>query len=97
MDQSPDVFLNYVLAVIEQLGGRRLPNGADKLIGADHGLTGWDSIWLLEDLQKAYSVDLRQFADKRAYTERLVPRAQGRRRRHPARAGHPHRGAWAAA
>ncbi|HYJ31105.1 MAG TPA: hypothetical protein VEW25_12285 [Allosphingosinicella sp.] len=66
MDRSPDAVLNDVLAVIERLCGRRLPDGADKLIGADHGLTGWDSILLLEDLEKAYSIDLRPFADSRA-------------------------------
>jgi hypothetical protein len=66
MDQPPDAVLDYVLAVIARVSGRRLPDGADKLIGAHHGVTGWDSIWLLEDLEKAYSIELRPFADSRA-------------------------------
>jgi hypothetical protein len=43
-----------------------VPDGADKLIGDEHGVTGWDSIELLERLERDYNVDLRPFVDARA-------------------------------
>lgn len=67
-DQS-DAILEHVLVTIHRLSGRRLSNGADKLIGAEHGVTGWDSIDLLVDMEEAYGVDLQPFAESRA-TER---------------------------
>jgi hypothetical protein len=33
-----------ILATIHRLSGRRLEGGADKMIGAEHLLDGWDSI-----------------------------------------------------
>lgn len=65
MHTSLEAILEHVLSLLHALGGRRLNDGADKLIGAEHGVTGWDSIYLLEDLEKAYGVDLRPFADAR--------------------------------
>ncbi len=70
MDSSPDFVLDHVLTLAHQLSGRRLSNGADKLLGAEHGVTGWDSIELLERLESAYGVDLRPFADARATTRK---------------------------
>ena len=69
MADAPDVFLEHVLVTIHRLSGRRLSDGADKLIGAEHGVTGWDSRDLLEDMEEAYGIDLQPFAESRA-TER---------------------------
>src|SRR5688572_20576702 len=66
MNDSADAILEHILALVHQLAGRRLADGADKLLGAEHGVTGWDSIELLERLEEAYAVDLRPFADARA-------------------------------
>lgn len=63
MDRSLDAILEHVLALIHRLSGKRLPDGADKLIGAEHSVYGWDSIDLLEDLEERYGVDLRPFAE----------------------------------
>lgn len=70
MEQSRDAILQHVLVLLHQLGGRRLREGADLLAGADHGVTGLDSIDLLEQLELAYGVDLRPFAEARATTRR---------------------------
>lgn len=69
MANSSDAILQHVLTSVHRLSGRRLPVGGDKLIGAEHGVTGWDSIDLLEEMEQAYGVDLRPFAEARA-TER---------------------------
>ena len=69
MNPSRDVILEHVLTLARELGGRRLPDGADRLLGAEHGVTGWDSIILLERLEDAYRIDLRPFANSRS-TER---------------------------
>jgi hypothetical protein len=66
MDHEPDAILEHVLALIPRLGGRQLEDGADKLLGAEHGVNGWDGIDLLEDLEQAYGVDLRPFAEARS-------------------------------
>lgn len=63
---SAEAILEHVLSILQHLGGRRLSDGADKLIGAEHGITGWDSIDLLEGLEEVYGIDLRPFADARA-------------------------------
>jgi hypothetical protein len=70
MDRSPEAILEAVLATIHRLSGRRLEAGADKLIGADHRVEGWDSIDLLEELEKVYGVDLAPFADAQATTRK---------------------------
>jgi hypothetical protein len=70
MDRSPEAILETVLATIHRLSGRRLEGGADKMIGAEHHLDGWDSIDLLEQLEKAYGVDLAPFAEARASTRK---------------------------
>jgi len=67
MDGPP---AEHVLAVLHRLSGRRLKGGADKLVGADHGVTGWDGIDLLEDLEEHFDVDLRPFMDARATTRK---------------------------
>ena len=69
MTAPRDEILEHVLTLTRQLGGRQLPDGAERLIGAEHGITGWDSIDLLERLEADYGIDLRPFADSRA-TER---------------------------
>ena len=66
MDASIDPILEYVLGLLNELGGRRLSDGADVLVGAQHGVTGRDSIMLLERLEEAYGIDLRPFAEARA-------------------------------
>jgi hypothetical protein len=66
MDAAPNAILKHVLKLIHHQSGRRIPDGADKLIGADHGVTGWDSIELLERLEEEYGVDLGPFMDARA-------------------------------
>ena len=58
------------MAIIERLSAQRLEGGADKLIGADHGLTGWDGIDLLEELEEQFTVDLRPFMEARATTQK---------------------------
>ena len=69
MGDQLDAILEHVLVSIHRLSGRRLSDGADKLIGAEHGVTGWDSIDLLEDMEEVYGIDLQPFAESRA-TER---------------------------
>jgi hypothetical protein len=66
MERTLDAILEHVLSLLEKYGGKRVPAGAEKLMGAEHGVTGWDSIYVLEDLEQAYGVDLRPFADARA-------------------------------
>ena len=68
MNASPDAILEHVLKLIHRQSGRRVADGSEKLIGAEHGITGWDSIELLEQLEQAYGVDLRRFIDARART-----------------------------
>ena len=46
-----------------------IPDGADRLIGAEHGINGWDTIDLVEAIERHYDVDLQPFFDARA-TER---------------------------
>ena len=45
-------------------------NGAEKLIAADHGVTGWDGIELLEELEATYRIDLKPFMDARSSTRK---------------------------
>lgn len=66
MDRTPEAILEEVLSSIQRLSGRRLADGADKLVGAEHGLTGSDSILLLQALEEVYGIDLRPFADARS-------------------------------
>jgi hypothetical protein len=68
--ETADVILEHVLKLAHEQSGRRLPKGADKLLGAAHGVTGWDSIELLERLESDFGVDLRPFADARATTRK---------------------------
>lgn len=70
MSCEADPVTEHILTLLHRYGGRRLPNGADKLMGGEHGVTGWDSIYVLEELEKAYGVDLRPFADARATTKK---------------------------
>lgn len=70
MDRSEEAILETVLTAIHRLSGRHLDGGADKLIGAEHQLEGWDSIDLLEELEDSYGVDLAPFAESRATTRR---------------------------
>ena len=66
MDAAPDAVLHQVLQVADEFAGRRTAGDADKLIGGDYGITGWDSIEFLERLEEHYGVDLRPFVDARA-------------------------------
>ena len=68
MEHCADPILGHILDLIKRLSGRRLENGADKLIGAEHGVYSWDSIDLLDDLEEAYGIDLAPFAEARATT-----------------------------
>lgn len=70
MTPSPDDILEHVLSRVHRFSGSRLADGADKLIGAEHSVYGWDSIDLLEDLERHYGVDLRPFANSRAITRK---------------------------
>jgi hypothetical protein len=70
VEAAPDAILEHVLKLVHELSGRRFPDGANKLISAEHGVTGWDSIELLERLERDYDVDLRPFADARATTRK---------------------------
>jgi hypothetical protein len=70
MDAAPDDILEHVLKLIHHQSGRRIPDGADNLIGDEHGVTGSDSIELLEKLEEHYGVDLRPFMDARATTRK---------------------------
>ena len=69
MTDASDAILEHVLVTIHRLSGRRLSDGADKLIGAEHSVTGWDSIDLVVDMEEAYGIDLEPFVESRA-TER---------------------------
>ena len=68
--EQPETILNSVLEVVLEFGGLSSADAADKLLGADHGITGWDSIELMETLEETYGIDLRPFADARATTKR---------------------------
>ena len=70
METAADAILEHVLSLLHWLGGRRLSDGADKLVAADHGVTGWDGIDLLEKLEAEYDVDLRPFVEARATQEK---------------------------
>lgn len=66
MPESSQAIFDHVLSLVQRFGARRVGEGADKLIGADHGVTGSDSIELLEALEQTYGIDLRSFGDARA-------------------------------
>jgi hypothetical protein len=66
VDLAPDAILEHLLDLLPEYSGCRLPDGADKLIGAEHGVTGWDCIELLEQVEEEYGVDLRPFVDARS-------------------------------
>ena len=66
MNQDADAILDHVLDLLFKYGGRRFPDGADRLVGTQHGVTGWDNIDLLEEIEKAYGVDLAPFVEGRA-------------------------------
>jgi hypothetical protein len=68
--ESAEVILEHVLRLANEQSGRRLPDGADKLLGADHRVTGLDGIELLERLESDFAVDLRPFANARATTRK---------------------------
>ena len=70
MTDKPETILSRVLAIVQEFGGLSSAEAADKLLGADHGITGWDSIELMETLEESYGIDLRPFADERATTKR---------------------------
>jgi hypothetical protein len=66
MGIGPDAILQHVLSRLREHSRKIALDGADKLIGAEHGVTGWDSIELLECLESDFGVDLRPFAYARA-------------------------------
>ncbi|GAA4752598.1 hypothetical protein GCM10023264_19430 [Sphingomonas daechungensis] len=68
MDHTSDAILSHILSVLREIAGRGAAVDADMLIGAELRITGWDSIDLLERLEKDYSIDLRPFADARSTT-----------------------------
>jgi hypothetical protein len=70
MHERPQAILEVVLAIVHRLSGRPLEGGADKLIGGEHRLDTWDSIELMEELERAYGVDLAPFAEARATTRK---------------------------
>lgn len=70
MSEAPATILEYILTAVQRVGGKRLQGGADKLIGADHGVTGWDSIELIEELEERFKLDLRPFIDARSTTRK---------------------------
>jgi len=70
MRQRPEAILEAVLEIVHRLSGRPLESGADKLIGGEHRLDTWDSIELMEELERPYGVDLAPFAEARATTRK---------------------------
>jgi hypothetical protein len=69
-----------ILAILGGFVPRSTALDRDKLIGRDLGIRGWDSIDLLERLEREFELDLRPFVDtKTAYLKpRLVDRLLGR-------------------
>lgn len=66
VEPAQNAILDHVLKRLHEQSGRRLPDGADKLIGAEHGVIGGDSIELIEQLEEDYGVALQPFVDQRA-------------------------------
>jgi hypothetical protein len=61
-----------VLTTLREFLPRTTPLDRDKLIGAGLGITGWDSIDLIERLEHDFQLDLRPLVD--ANTVHLKPR-----------------------
>lgn len=70
MAKQTEAIVEHILSLLHRYGGKRHPDGADKLMGGEHGVTGWDGIYVLEDLEEAYGIDLRSFADAKATTKK---------------------------
>lgn len=54
-----------VAAIIERYSGRGIVGRDDVLVGGNFGITGWDAIDMVEEIEARYRIDLYPFFDAR--------------------------------